>query len=50
MIRLASQNANPLSREQIAANQQKESAPLSMYERSVFAVRLPDGRLQLITQ
>ncbi|HLN97348.1 MAG TPA: lytic transglycosylase domain-containing protein [Pyrinomonadaceae bacterium] len=46
---LAYRNANSLTREQIAANQ-KESAPLTIYERSVFAVRLPDGRLQLITQ
>ncbi len=46
---LAARNANLVTRDQIAANQ-KESAPLSVYERSVFAVRLPDGRLQLITQ
>jgi len=46
---MAARNANPLRRDQVAANQ-KESAPLSMYERSVFAVRLPDGRLQLVTQ
>ena len=43
---LAYQNA----RAQIAANQSKESAPLTIYERSVFAVKLPDGRLQLVTQ
>lgn len=42
--------ANGLSREQVAVAQRKEPTPLSMYERSVFAVRLPDGRLQLITQ
>ena len=47
---MAYRNANSLTREQIAANQRKESAPLTIYERSVFAVRLPDGRLQLITQ
>jgi soluble lytic murein transglycosylase-like protein len=47
---LAYHNANSLTREQVAANQRKESAPLTIYERSVFAVRLPDGRLQLITQ
>jgi hypothetical protein len=45
----AARNANLETRDQIAASQ-KESAPLSMYERSVFAVRLPDGRLKLITQ
>jgi soluble lytic murein transglycosylase-like protein len=46
---MAARNANLFTRDQVAANQ-KESAPLSMYERSVFAVRLPDGRLQLVTQ
>jgi len=43
---LAYQNA----RTQVAANQSKESKPLTIYERSVFAVKLPDGRLQLVTQ
>jgi soluble lytic murein transglycosylase-like protein len=47
---LAYRNANSYTRQQVAANQRKESVPLTMYERSVFAVRLPDGRLQLITQ
>ena len=47
---LAYRNANSLTRDQVAANQRRESAPLTIYERSVFAVRLPDGRLQLITQ
>jgi hypothetical protein len=42
--------ANSVSREQVAAAQRKESTPLSMYERSVFSVRLPDGRLQLVSQ
>ena len=42
--------ANSVRRDQIAAVQQKDSAPLTMYERSVFAVRLPDGRLQLVSQ
>jgi hypothetical protein len=42
---LAARNASTV----VAANQ-KDSAPLSMYERSVFMVRLPDGRLQLVTQ
>ncbi len=32
------------------ATQQKDSAPLSVYERSVFMMRLPDGRLQLVSQ
>jgi soluble lytic murein transglycosylase-like protein len=47
---MAYRYANSYTRQQVAANQRKEAAPLTMYERSVFAVRLPDGRLQLITQ
>ena len=47
---LAYRNANSYTRQQVANNQRKESVPLTIYERSVFAVRLPDGRLQLITQ
>lgn len=42
--------ANSVRRDQIAAVQRKESVPLAMYERSVFPVRLPDGRLQLVSQ
>lgn len=42
--------ANNLSRQQLAVVRQKESAPLTIYEQSVFAVRLPDGRLQLVSQ
>jgi len=30
--------------------EQKESIPLNVYERSVFMTRLPDGRLQLVSQ
>lgn len=47
---LAYRNASTYTRDQLAANQNKESAPLTIYERSVFAVKLPDGRLQLVTQ
>ncbi len=46
----AARNANILTREQLAAAQQKESKPLTIYEPSVFAVRLPDGSLQLVSQ
>jgi hypothetical protein len=46
---LAAQNANLMTPDQIAARQ-KQSAPLSIYEPSVFAVRMPDGRLQLLSQ
>lgn len=42
--------ANIVSREQVAVVRTKESAPLTIYERNVFAVRLPDGRLQLMSQ
>src|SRR2546426_9366927 len=47
---LAAQNANSFTSAQIAAVRTKDSAPLSIYERNVFAVRLPDGRLQLVSQ
>jgi hypothetical protein len=46
----AAANANKLTGSQLAAAKQKESAPLSVYERSVFMARLPDGRLQLVSQ
>ena len=42
--------ANSINRQQLAAARQKEPAPLTIYEQSVFAVRLPDGRLQLVSQ
>lgn len=43
-------NLSGLTQEQLIALQQRQSLPLNIYERSVFAVRLPDGRLQLISQ
>lgn len=42
--------APSLSRPQVAKLNAKQSTPLNMYERSVMTVRLPDGRLQLMTQ
>ena len=39
-----------LSSAQIARLQGKQSAPLTVYERTVLTVRLPDGRLQLMSQ
>jgi hypothetical protein len=39
-----------LTPEQLAAAQQKAPTPLNIYERSVFMSRLPDGRLQLVSQ
>ena len=47
---LAARYANNFTAAEVAAVQSKESKPLTMYERSVFAVQLPDGRLQLISQ
>ena len=44
------QSAVTLTGSQLAAAQQKAPTPLSMYERSVFMARLPDGRLQLVSQ
>ena len=39
-----------LTTSQIAKLQAKQSVPLTVYERTVFSVRLPDGRLQLMSQ
>ena len=46
----AAANANRLTSDQLTAAKQKESAPLSVYEPTVSMVRLPDGRLQLVSQ
>jgi len=35
---------------QVAEVQSERTAPLTIYERNVYAVRLPDGRLQLVSQ
>ena len=35
---------------QLAKMQAKQSEPLTVYERTVISVRLPDGRLQLMSQ
>ncbi|HEY3102418.1 MAG TPA: lytic transglycosylase domain-containing protein, partial [Pyrinomonadaceae bacterium] len=42
--------APSLSRSQLARLNAKPSVPLTIYERSILTVRLPDGRLQLMTQ
>jgi Transglycosylase SLT domain len=42
--------APSLSRSQVARLNDKSSTPLNIYERSILTVRLPDGRLQLMTQ
>ena len=42
--------ATRLSTNQLAKLQGKPAVPLTVYERSVLTVRLPDGRLQLMSQ
>ena len=42
--------ASRVSSSQLAKIQGKQSVPLTIYERTVLTVRLPDGRLQLTTQ
>lgn len=42
--------ARMVSPSEVATAQAKQSVPLNIYERNVFAVRLPDGRLQLVSQ
>ena len=42
--------ARPATPKEVAIAQEKPTVPLNIYERNVFAVKLPDGRLQLVTQ
>lgn len=42
--------APSLSRAQVARLQSRASTPLALYERTVSTIRLPDGRLQLMSQ
>jgi len=42
--------ASTVSRSQLARLSEKQTTPLSIYERSVLTIRLPDGRLQLMSQ
>jgi soluble lytic murein transglycosylase-like protein len=42
--------ATRISTSQLAKLQSKQAVPLTIYERSVSTVRLPDGRLQLMSQ
>jgi soluble lytic murein transglycosylase-like protein len=46
----AASYAPSLTRGQMAKLNAKQPTPLTIYERSVLTVRLPDGRLQLMTQ
>jgi soluble lytic murein transglycosylase-like protein len=43
-------NANALANGRVSTAQQKDPMPLNAYERSVYMMRLPDGRLQLVSQ
>lgn len=43
-------NAKTVAPTEIAKLQTEQSVPLTLYERNVYAVRLPDGRLQLVSQ
>jgi Transglycosylase SLT domain len=43
-------HANILTLKQLSAAREKAPAPLTVYEPTVFAARLPDGRLQLVSQ
>jgi Transglycosylase SLT domain len=42
--------ARPVNRAQLSRLQAKEPTPLALYERTVSTVRLPDGKLQLMSQ
>jgi soluble lytic murein transglycosylase-like protein len=42
--------ARKLSSSQLASLRTEKIVPLAVYERNVFAVKLPDGRLQLVSQ
>jgi Transglycosylase SLT domain len=46
----AAARANHMTQAQLSEAQQKDPQPLNMYERTVFMARLPDGRLQLMSQ
>ncbi len=43
-------SARTLTQSQLASLRSEKPVPLTIYERNVFAVRLPDGSLQLISQ
>ncbi len=45
-----SARANLMTEEQLATTRAKSSAPLTIYEQSVFAVQTPNGRRQLVSQ
>jgi hypothetical protein len=42
--------AKPVTATEVASVAAEQTVPLNIYERHVYAVRLPDGRLQLVSQ
>jgi hypothetical protein len=46
----AALNARPVNRTQLSRLQAKDPNPLTILERTVSTVRLPDGKLQLMSQ
>jgi soluble lytic murein transglycosylase-like protein len=46
----AAQYARPVNRTQVTRLQSLGPAPLTVYERTVSTIRLPDGKLQLMSQ
>ena len=34
----------------LAKLEKKESTPLSLYEKAIYAVKMPDGRMRLVSQ
>jgi soluble lytic murein transglycosylase-like protein len=42
--------ARPLTPQQVAKAPEQKTAPLTIYERTIFAVRLPNGKLSLVNQ
>ncbi len=46
----AARNAQPVSPTEVAAIKAQSPIPTAVYERNVYSVRLPDGRLQLVSQ
>ncbi len=47
---LTQRNARTVTRTEVAVVKAEEPVPLTVYEQNVFAVRLPNGKLQLVSQ
>jgi soluble lytic murein transglycosylase-like protein len=46
----APRQAAKINQTTVAAIVQKDATPLSLYERAVYAVKMPDGRMRLVSQ